>query len=139
MYRKEICQGFAQALVYLYLQVGLDVDLGRGATDTSMHMFVYINLNGEEVFIDPTWESSREGTGLSFFGINTNFYNDNELTVRDSLNFVSNEAYNGNLTSEKYKPLWQMKEILSITREDGNLAIDYIDSEGNEMQFIVPN
>lgn len=138
MNRYGICNNFSKALVHFYLQAGIDAYLVKAHGPELTHMFVYMNLDGEDFYIDPTWESSRDGTGLSYFGVNTDFYNENDITA-DTLYLIQTEDFDGNTSSEKYKPLWYMKEINSITREDDSLIIDYIDSNGDAMKFIVSN
>ncbi len=136
--RYGICQSFSEALVHLYLQAGIDAYLTKAHTPELNHMFVYMTLNGEEFFIEPTWECSRNGTGLSYFGVNADFYSQNDVTI-DTLYLMNNENFDGNPSSEKYKPLWQMKEIKSITREDGKLVIEFVNASGEDDTFIVDN
>lgn len=139
MNRTGVCQNFASALVHLYLQCGLEANLA-GATSDLPHMFVYMTINDETVFIDPTWESEveHESSGLSFFGINSSVYEENGYTMDPFLLF-GNAEYDNNLTSEKYKPLWYTKEVKNITRDDGKLVIEYVNASGEDDTYIVDN
>lgn len=134
--RKGICQSFAMALAHIYLQVGLDCNLAMGSSDMGPHMWVYMELNGEKIYIEPTWEDTHKGTGLSFFGIDTAFYISNGYTVFSDL-FMPDSSYNGNISTEKYKPLWEMKEITGIERKSRKLVISYIDASGKAATFEV--
>lgn len=136
--REGICQSFAMALTHLYMQAGLDANLTGGESTEWAHMWVYMNLNGEEIFIDPTWEDSHGGTGLSFFGIDTDFYNDNGYEV-STLPMFETEDFNFNISSDIYEPLWNMEEILSIERTDNELIIEFIDSNGENSIYSIEN
>lgn len=136
--RIGICQSFAFALAHLYLQCGVDSNAAMGSSPKYAHMWVYMKLNGEEFFIDPTWEDTHNGTGLSFFGIDTAFYNSEEYEVGPYL-YLEDSSYTGNISSSKYKALWKMQKINSIERKDGKLVIDFVDASGNNATFEVDN
>lgn len=138
MERTGVCQFFAEALAHLYLQCGIECNLAGGESPEYAHMFVYLKLDGEEIFLDPTWEDTHDGTGLSFFGIDTKFYNDHEYEV-DSTLLYDDPSYTGNITSEKYKPLWKMQKINDISRTEDSLVIDYVDADGNNQTYTVKN
>lgn len=136
--REGICQSFAMALVHLYLQCGLEANIAGGSSPKMAHMWVYMELDGEKIFIDPTWEDTHNGTGLSFFGIDSSVYSANEYDI-DPYLLLSAETYDTNFTSEKYKPLWGMQAINSITRENSELVIDYVDANGADAVYVVSN
>lgn len=136
--REGICQSFAMALVHLYLQCGLDANIASGESPQCSHMWVYMILDGERIFIDPTWEDTHDGTGMSFFGINTSVYNDNDYYV-DPFLFFEDESFGATITSEKYKPLWGMQKINSIERHDWEVVIDFINAEGENVTYTVPD
>lgn len=69
---KSICYGFSDCYNYLLRQVGIPAEMLRGyrPSDHADHGWSMIQLGGNWVHCDPTWESSSsDGQGLHYFGM----------------------------------------------------------------------
>lgn len=138
MDREGICQSFAMALAHLYLECGLDPNLVGAQSPKWAHMFVLLKIDGEPLFIDPTWEDSHNGTGLSFFGITNKVYEENDYQV-DAMTMFDDGSFNGKATSKRFDALWGMKKLNSIQRVEHTIFIDYINADGQNACFTMGN
>ena len=138
MDREGICQSFAMALAHLYLECGLDPNLVGAQSPKWAHMFVLLKIDGEPLFIDPTWEDSHNGTGLSFFGITNKVYEENDYQV-DAMTMFDDGSFNGKATSKRFDALWGMKKLNSIQRVEHTINIDYINADGQNAYFTMGN
>lgn len=138
MDREGICQSFAMALAHLYLECGLDPNLVGAQSPKWAHMFVLLKIDGEPLFIDPTWEDSHNGTGLSFFGITNKVYEENDYQV-DAVTMFDDGSFNGKATSKRFDALWGMKKLNSIQRVEHTIFIDYINADGQNAYFTMGN
>ncbi len=70
---KAVCEGYAKAFQYLLQQVGIPatVVLGTSLSNTEGHMWNLVTVNGENYFVDPTWDDIQDRTQYTFFNLTT--------------------------------------------------------------------
>ena len=54
-----VCDGYAEALIVLLHEVGIETDMVR-SHETMNHAWVYVKLDGSWYHIDPTWDDTQD-------------------------------------------------------------------------------
>lgn len=57
--RKTVCQGYADAVVYLLNQLGINASIVTGTANQEPHAWNIVQLDGEYYLMDVTWGNSR--------------------------------------------------------------------------------
>ena len=70
---KAVCEGYAKAFQLLLHQVSIPatVVLGTSLRNTEGHMWNLVTINGENYFVDPTWNDIQDRTQYTFFNLTT--------------------------------------------------------------------
>lgn len=70
---KAVCEGYAKAFQYLLHRAGLPatVVVGTSLSNTEDHMWNLVTVNGENYFVDPTWNDIQNRVQYTFFNLTT--------------------------------------------------------------------
>lgn len=136
-----ICQSFAGGYSYLCNQCGIQATVVYGPSDTknASHVWSLVKIGDNYYYMDPTY-NTRENSGLSYFGMTTEERIRQEDYYPENYNIAFTNIFNGNdiqVTDTTFQNLWDSSEIVSIMRENGNLNIKYVDSNGASKTVIV--
>ena len=68
---KAVCEGYAKAMQILLNSVSIPTTVVRGfsAENQTGHMWNLVNINGENYYLDPTWNDSEPQHHYSYFNI----------------------------------------------------------------------
>lgn len=136
-----ICQSFAGGYSYLCNQCGIQATVVYGPSDTrnEYHVWSLVKIGDNYYYMDPTY-NTRENSGLSYFGMTTEERIKQEDYYPENYNIAFTNTLNGNdvqVTDTTFQSFWNSTEITNIIRENGNLNIEYIDTNGVNKTVIV--
>lgn len=68
-----VCEGYAKAMQLLLHSVGIPATLATGTAkeNNESHMWNLVTINGENYYLDPTWNDIRDEGQYTFFNITT--------------------------------------------------------------------
>lgn len=73
---KAVCQGYAEAFMYIMNRIGIESGITHGETDDDKHAWNYVKLDDEYYWIDVTWDdpidenSNEDNLRYTYFLIN---------------------------------------------------------------------
>lgn len=70
---KAVCEGYAKAFQYLLHRVDIPatVVVGKSLSNTEAHMWNLVTINGENYFVDPTWNDIQNRVQHTYFNLTT--------------------------------------------------------------------
>lgn len=136
-----ICQSFAGGYSYLCNQCGIQATVVYGPSDSknAYHVWSLVKIGDNYYYMDPTY-NTRENSGLSYFGMTTEERIKQEDYYPENYNIAFTNILNGNdvqVTDTTFQSLWNSVEVISITRENGNLNIEYVDNNGDNKTVVI--
>lgn len=69
-----ICQEYATAYAFLLLQAGMEADVVSGGNDEVGHAWNIVEIEKKHYYMDTTFQSSRLGSPLYYFGVPADTY-----------------------------------------------------------------
>lgn len=68
---KAVCEGYAKAMQLLLnaRSISATVVLGSAAEDNEAHMWNLVHINGENYYLDPTWNDDESGIRYTYFNV----------------------------------------------------------------------
>lgn len=133
VYRRAVCEGYAEAFKLLCNKNGIDCVLvsGVAGSENENHMWTYVRMDDNRWYaVDPTWDDGR-GTSLdhSYFLIGS------ETVLRSGSTFADSHHASGDISATGYftftYPELTVNAYLT-NHPDGNAGGDYVYEESED-------